>query len=64
MSCKCATLDPDNGRYECSVSGSGCMYLMPNSKRCAEEYGEGPDAKDESLSDSRHGEDSMTGESW
>jgi len=47
MSCKCATFNPDDGRYECSVSGSGCMYLMPNSKRCAKEYGEGPDVKDQ-----------------
>lgn len=42
--CKCATYDPDDGRYSCSVSGDGCMYLIPNSKRCAEDYGEGPDA--------------------
>lgn len=44
MSCKCATYDPDEGRYTCSVSGDGCMYMIPNSKRCAEKYGEGPDA--------------------
>lgn len=42
--CKCATFDPDDGRYSCSVSGDGCMYLIPNSKRCAEDYREGPDA--------------------
>lgn len=27
----------------CSVSGGACMYLYPDSKRCAREYGEGPD---------------------
>ncbi|KZL94343.1 hypothetical protein [Clostridium magnum] len=47
MSCKCATFDEDTGRYECSVSGSGCMYMVPNSKRCAEDFGEGPDVEDE-----------------
>jgi len=44
MSCSAATLDSDEGRYDCVVSGSQCMYLIPDSKRCAEEYGEGPDA--------------------
>ena len=44
MGCKCAVYDSDSGRYDCDVSGSGCIYLIPNSKRCANEYGEGPDA--------------------
>jgi len=43
MSCKCATFQPDEGRWSCSVSGDGCMYLIPNSKKCAEQFGEGPD---------------------
>jgi hypothetical protein len=47
MSCKCATFDEDTGRYECSVSGDGCMHMWPDSKRCAEDFGEGPDAEDE-----------------
>lgn len=47
MACKCATFDPDTGRYDCSVSGSGCMFLIPSSKACAERYEEGPDVKDE-----------------
>lgn len=50
MSCKCATYDPDDGRYECSISGSGCMFFIPNSKMCAAMYGEGPDAKDKEES--------------
>lgn len=44
MSCKAAKLDQDSGRYDCEVSGSQCIYLIPSSKACAEEYGEGPDA--------------------
>lgn len=54
MACKCATYDPDTNRWDCSVSGSGCMYLFPNSRRCAEEYGEGPDA--DLLGDGEDGE--------
>ena len=45
--CKCATSNGE-GRYNCSVSGDGCMYFIPDSKRCAEDYGEGPDANPES----------------
>lgn len=48
MSCKAAKFDPDEGRYYCDVSGDQCMYYIPNSKKCAEEYGEGPDATDTS----------------
>jgi len=44
MSCKCAKFDEDECRYYCDVSGSQCMYMSPNSERCAKEYGEGPDA--------------------
>lgn len=44
MSCKCAEFDQDKGRYECSVSGSECMYYVPDSEACARDYGEGPDA--------------------
>lgn len=46
MSCKCAEYDQDTGRYQCSVSGDQCMYLIPNSKACAEDYGEGPDVEE------------------
>ncbi len=44
MGCSSATFDPDEGGYQCAVSGNDCMYFMPDSKRCAEQYGEGPDA--------------------
>lgn len=47
MACTSAIFDPDEGRYYCGVSGDQCMFLIPNSIRCAEEYGEGPDAADE-----------------
>lgn len=46
MGCKCATFDAEQGRYDCSVSGDGCMYLTPNSKLCAEQFGKGPDAEE------------------
>ena len=42
MSCKCANFDSDEG-WKCSVSGDRCVYMIPNSKACAEMYGEGPD---------------------
>ncbi len=45
MSCKCATFDEEIGRYQCSVSGSQCMYLIPSSQACAVDYGEGPDVE-------------------
>lgn len=47
MSCKAATFDPDEGGYYCAVSGDQCLYLIPSSKKCAEDYGEGPDASDD-----------------
>ena len=43
MSCKCAKYEEDENRYYCDVSGDMCMFMSPNSKACAEEYGEGPD---------------------
>lgn len=46
MSCKCASWDSDRGNV-CSVTGDGCMFMIPNSKACAEMYGEGPDADNE-----------------
>ena len=46
MGCNCAKYDEDLGRYQCSVSGSECMYLIPDSKACAKDYGEWPDSED------------------
>jgi len=48
MSCKCAKYEEDENRYYCSVSGSGCVYMSPDSKQCAKDFGEGPDADNES----------------
>ena len=45
--CTSSTFDPDEGRYYCEVSGDQCMYYSPDSKRGAEEYGEGPDVVEE-----------------
>lgn len=47
MSCKCAVSTDEYHGWECSITGGPCMYLVPNSKRCAEEYGEGPDVAEE-----------------
>lgn len=44
MGCKCAKFDPEEGRWSCSVTGDGCVYMIPDSIICANEYGEGPDA--------------------
>lgn len=47
MSCIAAKFDPDEGIYYCSISGDQCMYCIPNSNKCDEDYGEGPDVKEE-----------------
>lgn len=48
MACKSAgKYDPDTNRYECQVSGDDCMFMRPDSKACADMFGEGPDADDE-----------------
>ena len=50
MSCKCSSWDMDEG-YKCSVTGDSCVFMTPNSKSCAELYGEGPDAENDELKD-------------
>ena len=42
MSCMKAVFNEENG-WECDVTGDGCVFVMPNSKKCAELYQEGPD---------------------
>ena len=37
--------DEWNG-YGCSITEGPCMFLYPDSKACAERYGEGPDAEE------------------
>lgn len=39
MSCVCARYD-GNGRFECSITGDGCLFLIPNQKLCHEKYGD------------------------
>ena len=51
MGCKCAKISDEYCGWECTISGDQCMYMPPNSKRCAEEYGEGPDAKKDKCED-------------
>lgn len=43
MGCLCAIKTDEYHGFECSISGGACMYLYPDSKRCAREYGESPD---------------------
>ena len=45
MACSCAKVTDEYHGCECAVSGDACMFLYPNSKACAEMYGEGPDAE-------------------
>ena len=44
MSCKAAKYT-DEG-WKCEITECRCAYLIPNSKACAEEYGEGPDSEE------------------
>ncbi len=45
MSCRFANQTDEWHGWECSITEGPCMYLMPDSKACAKEYGEGPDAE-------------------
>lgn len=51
MSCKSARVTDQYHGWECMISGSACMFLSPNSKLCAEGYGEGPDAVESDQED-------------
>lgn len=42
--CKAAIPTDEYHGWECEITGGACMFLVPNSKLCAEMYGEGPDA--------------------
>lgn len=43
--CKCAERTDEFNGWRCSIIEGACMYFMPDSKRCAKEYGLGPDAE-------------------
>lgn len=42
--CKCAYPTDEFHGWGCKITGGACMFLYPDSKSCAERYGEGPDA--------------------
>ena len=42
--CSCAIITDEYHGYKCEVTDGACMFLIPNSKACAEIFGEGPDA--------------------
>lgn len=44
MGCKCAKLTDEWHGWECTITEGECMFSSPNSRLCAELYGEGPDA--------------------
>lgn len=44
MACKCAERTDEYHGWRCTVTDGACMFPHPNSKACAEKYGEGPDA--------------------
>lgn len=44
--CKYAYYTDEYHGYGCSITEGMCMFLYPDSKKCAEEYGEGPDVEE------------------
>jgi hypothetical protein len=44
MACKCAIKTDEWHGWECDITGGACMYLIPDSKQCAKDFNEGPDA--------------------
>lgn len=42
--CSAAYTTDEYHGYGCSITEGACMFLYPDSKACAEQYGEGPDA--------------------
>lgn len=51
MGCKCAVRTDEYHGWECAITEGPCMYLYPNSRACAEDYGEGPDAEVDATED-------------
>ena len=45
MACKCAYRTDEYHGWGCTITDGECLFLVPNSKACAEMYGEGPDAE-------------------
>ena len=53
MSCKAAKPTDEWHGWECEISGGECMFQIPSSRACADRYGEGPDAVNESQSEQK-----------
>lgn len=47
--CKAAKRCEQYHGWECMITDGECVFLFPDSKLCAEEYGEGPDACSEEM---------------
>ena len=47
MACLAAVPTDEYHGWACDITGDACMFLVPDSKACAEKYGEGPDAVEE-----------------
>lgn len=47
MACLAAVPTDEYHGWACDITGDACMFLVPDSKACAEQYGEGPDAVEE-----------------
>lgn len=45
MSCKWAISTDEYHGWECSITEGACMFLHPDSRACADMYGESPDAQ-------------------
>lgn len=49
--CKAAYRTDEWHGYGCEITEGACVFMYPDSKRCAKEYGEGPDAFSEEEED-------------
>ena len=45
MLCKCAKPTNQYHGWKCTISDGACMFSVPNSRACAEIYGEGPEVE-------------------
>lgn len=51
MACKCARSTDEYHGWCCTITDGACVFLVPNSKKCAELYGEGPDVDHDHCED-------------
>lgn len=45
MGCKCAIRTDEYHGWGCSITEGACVFLHPDSRACADMYGEGPDVE-------------------